>query len=276
MNRKLATTTIVAFGLAVLAGMAVSQEMDKDGRRRFAKTDKAEAIKDDSGSVAKDVPTTDRPLEDDLDRGLNEKKGAGTRQDKVARSPDEKYQEPQGADLSATRKEAGRNPRLLEKMPADAKPRGDAERPDFPRDLKPSPEELRAPGVLSELPRGPMTAPSGPGSLGYPGQPGNMGQFVPGNLIGGEGKLVHEAEQVARLIGAAKTDAEKDRLKYQLRGILEKQFDFRQRRHEGEIVELEAQVRKLRERIQKRHQNRRDIISERLEVIVRDAEGLGW
>jgi hypothetical protein len=105
---------------------------------------------------------------------------------------------------------------------------------------------------------------------------GTGGRFGPVNVITGETRLVQEAEQVARLIGAARADAEKDKLNDQLSDILEKQFDLRQRRHERELAELEAQVRKLRALVQKRQENRREIVARRLDVIVRDAEGLGW
>jgi len=134
--------------------------------------------------------------------------------------------------------------------------------------------------ALPELPNRDMvtTAHQPDPALGAPEKPGS-GRFGPANLVnvvGREGRIAQQAEQVARSIGAAKSDAEKDKLKSQLSEILEKQFDFRQRRHESEIAELEAQVRRLRELVQKRQENRREIIAKRLDVIVRDAEGLGW
>ena len=91
-----------------------------------------------------------------------------------------------------------------------------------------------------------------------------------------EASLANEADQLAQQLGAAKSDAEKDKTKTRLREVLEKQFDSRQRRQEAEIEALEAQVKKLKELVQKRQENRREIVSKRLDQILRDAQGLGW
>jgi hypothetical protein len=130
------------------------------------------------------------------------------------------------------------------------------------------------PSNMSQQDAGLFTGGLGP-NPGASGQPNRWLRFGPANARG-DGTLAQEAEQVARSIGTAKSDAEKDKLKSRLSEILEKQFDVRQRRHESEIAELEAQVRKLRELVQKRQENRREIIAKRLDMIVRDAEGLGW
>ena len=58
--------------------------------------------------------------------------------------------------------------------------------------------------------------------------------------------------------------------------LLEKQFSLRQKRHQEEIAGLEAKVKKLKELLEKRQENRREIISKRLDQILSNAEGLGW
>lgn len=85
-----------------------------------------------------------------------------------------------------------------------------------------------------------------------------------------------EAEGLARAYAAEKSETERDKLKSRLSEILQQQFDKRQKRHEDEIKELEAQVKKLRDLVEKRQENRREIIARRLDQILRDAQGLGW
>jgi hypothetical protein len=85
-----------------------------------------------------------------------------------------------------------------------------------------------------------------------------------------------ETEKLARQLAKAKTDAEREGLRSKLNDLLEKQFDERQKKHKAESEALEAQVKKLKELIATRNENRREIISRRLEQIVRDAQGLGW
>jgi hypothetical protein len=88
--------------------------------------------------------------------------------------------------------------------------------------------------------------------------------------------LSHQAEQLAQQLAAAKSDSDRDRIKNQLAGILAKQFDQRQKRHEEEIKQLEEQIRKLKELVNKRQENRGEIIGARLEQIVKESQGLGW
>jgi hypothetical protein len=151
--------------------------------------------------------------------------------------------------------------------------------PEMKRQAGQAPESPKttSPKYASELPRQPVEVGNSALNSFAPG-PRVIGQsqteYV--NARGGEDRLAQDAEQVARAIGGAKSQPERDKLVAQLGEILEKHFDFRQRRHEGEIAQLEAQVRKLRELVQKRQENRREIIARRMDVIVRDAEGLGW
>ena len=73
---------------------------------------------------------------------------------------------------------------------------------------------------------------------------------VPSNLHGGREGLSHQAEQLAQQLAAAKSDSDRDKIKSQLAEILEKQFDQRQKRHEEEIKQLEAQVKKLKDLVE--------------------------
>jgi hypothetical protein len=91
-----------------------------------------------------------------------------------------------------------------------------------------------------------------------------------------ESGLSRQAEVFARQLAEAKSDGDREKLKGQLAEVLEKQFDQRQKRHEEEIKQLEAQIKKLKELVDKRQENRREIISSRLNQIVKESQGLGW
>jgi hypothetical protein len=91
-----------------------------------------------------------------------------------------------------------------------------------------------------------------------------------------ETKLARNVEALVHRLAEAKNDSDRDKAKGELRDVLEKQFDLRQVRHDKEIDALEAQVKKLKDLVRKRNDNRREIISKRLDQILSDAEGLGW
>jgi hypothetical protein len=91
-----------------------------------------------------------------------------------------------------------------------------------------------------------------------------------------ETELAREANDLVRQLGEAKDDAGREKVRTKLSAVLEKQFDLRQKRHTSDIDALENQVKKLKELVQKRQENRRDIISKRLELLQRQAVGLGW
>jgi hypothetical protein len=91
-----------------------------------------------------------------------------------------------------------------------------------------------------------------------------------------EVNLANEANQLIQQLGEAKSDSDRDKIKTKLSEVLEKQFDQRQKRHEQEIEHLEAQIKKLKDLIQKRQENRREIIARRLDQILRESQGLGW
>jgi|SRR5579884_274454 len=90
-----------------------------------------------------------------------------------------------------------------------------------------------------------------------------------------EMRLAHESEELVKQLGKAEGD-NKEKIRTKLTETLGKQFDARQKRHDAEIAALEAKIKKLKEMVQKRQDNRREIISRRLEQLVREAEGLGW
>lgn len=91
-----------------------------------------------------------------------------------------------------------------------------------------------------------------------------------------EASLAQNADGLSKQLAAADNDSKRDELKSKLSDVLGKQFDARQQRHKLEIDSLEAKVKKLKELVAKRQESRGEIISRRLEQVVRDGQGLGW
>ena len=97
-----------------------------------------------------------------------------------------------------------------------------------------------------------------------------------GQLTAAEGALAHESQQLKHTLELAKTDSERSDARTKLSENLGKQFDLRQKRHGLEIEALETQVKKLKELVRRRQEGREDIISRRVDQILREADGLGW
>lgn len=85
-----------------------------------------------------------------------------------------------------------------------------------------------------------------------------------------------EARKIAKQIADAKGEGDREKARDALKTHLEKQFEARQKHHEEQVEALEAQVKKLKDMIGKRKENKREIIDERTKQLVRDAQGLGW
>jgi hypothetical protein len=84
------------------------------------------------------------------------------------------------------------------------------------------------------------------------------------------------AQNAAQEFSAAKDEVAKAEARSKLRAALQKQFETRQKYRDLEIVQLEAEVKHLRELHQKREAAKSQIIDARLDQLVRSAEGLGW
>jgi hypothetical protein len=135
----------------------------------------------------------------------------------------------------------------------------------------------------AEFPRTPTLSASPFGHVsvgaGEQGQPAFFRDFqqhaMNGDLSAQEVELARKCEDLVRQLARSEGDS-RQQIKERLTEALAKQFDLRQKRHESQIAALEAQVKKLRTLVQKRQDNRRDIISKRLEQLVQESEGLGW
>ena len=95
-------------------------------------------------------------------------------------------------------------------------------------------------------------------------------------LAADEAAIASRATELTRQLEAAGSDTSRNEIKAKLREVLGNQFDARQKRHNLEIEALEAQIKKLKDLVQKRQENRVEIIARRFEQIVRESEGLGF
>jgi hypothetical protein len=73
-----------------------------------------------------------------------------------------------------------------------------------------------------------------------------------------------------------KDKSEREKLEKDLREELKKEFEARMAVHEQELKGLEDKVRQLRERLALRKEKQNEIIDNRLQQILREAQGLGW
>jgi hypothetical protein len=65
-------------------------------------------------------------------------------------------------------------------------------------------------------------------------------------------------------------------IREELSKVIAKHFEVRQQIRARELEELEAQVSRLRELHNRREQEKEQIVRDRLQQLLRDAEGLGW
>jgi hypothetical protein len=112
-----------------------------------------------------------------------------------------------------------------------------------------------------------------------PGQ-NSRADFIPSfsayGQYGVQSQSMGEVDKLAQQLAKTKGEGERETLRTKLSDLLEKQFDEGQKRHQAESEALEAQVKRLKELISLRNENRKEIINRRLEQVVREAQGLGW
>ena len=123
----------------------------------------------------------------------------------------------------------------------------------------------------------------GPGAVGGGGGFGGggfggSGSFTPNGMAFQvmRDQFTPEIDRAVDQLSKSKKDADKESIKAMLSDLLEKQFELRQKKHETEIADLEAKVKKLKELVQTRKDNRKEIVARRLDQLVRDSQGLGW
>jgi hypothetical protein len=113
---------------------------------------------------------------------------------------------------------------------------------------------------------------------GYGGEGGGYGGYGEGGM-GGRGYGAGNPRQTRKLIDrwkASKDGSERANIEKSLREGLKVEFSRRLAAHENEIKQLEEKVRQLRERLDLRREKQDEIVDNRLQQLLRDAQGLGW
>jgi hypothetical protein len=95
-------------------------------------------------------------------------------------------------------------------------------------------------------------------------------------LAQAEAALANESEEMLGRFAETENAADRKQLAAELRQTLAKQFDVQRKRRELELSRIEERVRKLRDQIKKRDDARETIIDRRLDLLINDADGLGW
>lgn len=130
--------------------------------------------------------------------------------------------------------------------------------------------------------------PAGPGTpVGMPGgvMPGG-GMMGSGGMMGGgmggfagpgpDAELEHSVRILLGDYASKKDDDAKKKVVDEITEAVTKQFEIRQEARERELKRLEAQIKRLREMHQKRNEQKDRIITERVQQMIRDVDGLGW
>ena len=132
-----------------------------------------------------------------------------------------------------------------------------------------------AAAALAQLP--PPNNPFGGGRSGVSQSKPNYTDMYGGPRMSSEDdKLNAAVRKILSQYKATEDQEARAKLKDQLGETLEQQFKVRADRHEREIAELEAKVKKLRSQLDRRRQMQREIIDFRLQQLIREADGLGW
>jgi hypothetical protein len=85
-----------------------------------------------------------------------------------------------------------------------------------------------------------------------------------------------KAREIITKYKATEDEKERGKLVDDLTTAVSEQFDARQEAREGELKQLEEQLRKLRELHARRAKGKDEIVRDRVRQLLRDADGLGW
>src|SRR6185437_8882618 len=91
-----------------------------------------------------------------------------------------------------------------------------------------------------------------------------------------ESALADKSEQLVAQYAATEDDEQRGGFKTQLAESLSQQFSVQQQLRESELARVEARVKKLRELNEKRRAAQQTIVEQRLDQLLREADGLGW
>ncbi len=91
-----------------------------------------------------------------------------------------------------------------------------------------------------------------------------------------QGNENHMIRSIVERYSAAQDASAKEQSTAELKQLLDKQFDFLQDAKSVELKKLEEQLARLKEIHNKRAKQKEQIVSDRVQQILREADGLGW
>ena len=101
--------------------------------------------------------------------------------------------------------------------------------------------------------------------------------FATTRVVNGDDlKLGGELRKLLAVYSAADSQEKKNSIISQIEGVVNKQFDLRQSARLQELQNLEDQLTKLKDVHAKRASMKEQIVDERVQQVLREAEGLGW
>jgi uncharacterized membrane protein YccC len=95
-------------------------------------------------------------------------------------------------------------------------------------------------------------------------------------LLQQEGELETKIQEAVHQFATLTDETARTQMRADIARLLEQQFELRQNRHEQTVQKLEERVRLLRAALQKRENARQKMVDGRLNVLLEEAEGLGW
>jgi hypothetical protein len=85
-----------------------------------------------------------------------------------------------------------------------------------------------------------------------------------------------KVNELVRKWKAAEDDDAREKAQDEIRAALKEAFESRLTAHEQQIQELELEVKRLREQLERRREKQDEIVDFRLQQVLREAQGLGW
>jgi hypothetical protein len=87
---------------------------------------------------------------------------------------------------------------------------------------------------------------------------------------------VDSTSKIVKQFRLSTDDQERRRLQEALAKVVSQHFDVRQQMRQRELQELEAQLARLKDVHQRREREKDQIVRDRVQQLLRDADGLGW
>jgi septal ring factor EnvC (AmiA/AmiB activator) len=86
----------------------------------------------------------------------------------------------------------------------------------------------------------------------------------------------NRSSELAKEYVKAEKESEKREIRQKMTDALNEQFDEHMKQQEAELAELEKQIADLRAVLKKRSSAKGTIVDQRIEQLIREADGLGW